>query len=125
MDCSTSKASENIFLLLFFYRCFPLQYVFTYSAAFLECSKEIIISLHASRNQTSNKRCLKYLFKRRSKGHQNNILQAHLILADEKYFPKIISQQGFSCTKLPRTIVFRDVSPSSFKLKGGTLPPLT
>ena len=42
------------------------------------------------------------------------------ILTNAKQFPKTISQKEFDYrlfTKLPRVIVARDISPSSFKLK--------
>ena len=50
------------------------------------------------------------------------------MLTNEKYFPKTISQWEFDYglfTNLPRIIVARNFSPSSFKLKGGILPLLT
>ena len=49
-------------------------------------------------------------------------------MANEKHFPKTISQWEFDCglfTNLPRIIVACDFSPSSFKLKRGTLPLFT
>ena len=42
------------------------------------------------------------------------------ILTNEKHFPKTANQEEFNYglfTKLPRIIVSRDFSPSSFKLK--------
>ena len=39
------------------------------------------------------------------------------ILANDKHFPKSISQYGLLIIKLPRAIVVHDISPSLFKLK--------
>ena len=50
------------------------------------------------------------------------------ILTNEKHFPRTMNQWEFDYglfTNLPRIIVARDFSPSSFKLKKGTLPLLT
>ena len=67
--------------------------------------------------------------KRRSKVQEKNIsCERALILTNEKYFPKTISQWEVDCglfTNLTRIIVTRDFSPSSFKLKRGILPLLT
>ena len=48
-------------------------------------------------------------------------------MANEKHFPKTISQKNFSYalfTKVPGIIAFRNFSPSLFKLKSGILPHL-
>ena len=77
-----------------------------------------------------NKReTLNIKIKRRSKVQEKNIsCERALILTNEKYFPKTISQWEVDCglfTNLTRIIVTRDFSPSSFKLKRGILPLLT
>ena len=49
-------------------------------------------------------------------------------LTNEKHFPKTINQEEFDYglfTNLPRIIITRDFSPSSFKLKRIILPPST
>ena len=54
-----------------------------------------------------------------------NVVQ---ISTKDKSFPKSISQEEFDyglLTELPRTIVTRDFSMSSFKLKSDILLPLT
>ena len=85
--------------------------------------KDIVISLVAVRNQTSNRKCLLELFKRRSKVNQKNMPGMHL-----KLWPVKINREqgwGFLITKLTRTIVVHDILPNFFKLKRGILLPLT
>ena len=64
--------------------------------------------------------------KRRSKVQEKNMSCERALNFDQwKTFPKTISQWEFDYglfTNLPRIIVARDFSPSSFKLKRGILP---
>ena len=72
---------------------------------------------------------LQELIKRRSKVQEKNMSCERPLTFDQlKSFPKTISQWEFDYglfTILPRIIVARDFSPSSFKLKSGILPLIT
>ena len=69
------------------------------------------------------------LIKKRSKFQEKNMSCERTLNFDQwKTFSKRVSQWEFDYglfTNLPRIIVARDFSPSSFKLKKGILPLLT
>ena len=66
------------------------------SMIFILCSKQIIISLDAVRNQTSNRKYLQELIKRRSKVHQKYMSGFHLKFRSAKsIFQKLQSSRTF------------------------------
>ena len=86
---------------LVFYDWFPMKFVFTYNTS------------------------LVWWNKRRSKVQEKNMSCEHTLNFDQW---KTINQWEFDYglfTNLPRIIVARCFSPSSFKLRRGILPPLT
>ena len=101
-SCLNSKYIKNLIMKLF-----PLEYVFTYS----------ITSM-----QQGNYKIVQKQIKCSSKENARNVLESY---TNEKRFPKIIGQLGFLFTKSPRTLIVCNISPSSFKLERGILPPMT
>ena len=88
-------------------KLFPLEYVFTYS----------ITSM-----QQENYKIVQKQIKCSSKENARNALESY---TNEKRLPKIIGQLGFLFTKSPRRLIVCNISPSSFKLERGILPPMT
>ena len=61
-----------------------------------------------------------------SSKNENHMSLEHTLLFDQwKTFPENYKPIRILFTKLPTKIVFRDISPNSWKLKGGILPSLT
>ena len=111
---STSKTSENVFIVCFLCNMFL-------GTIFVWCSEEIIIFLDAVRNQTSNRKCLLESFKRRSKVHQENILGTLVKFRPMRnIFQKLWVNKGFclqNCHEQMSFATFRRVHSNSFFIK--------